>query len=110
MQGGTGARRIYDTSNDTYYNMFGSRDAGVVACKYDEFMHGAALEDGTYSSPRDYIHQKTAQSFLYFGTDPEGKEERSSYTLYTENIDGEDAIRVIYDPSIIHPWAHFSLG
>ena len=110
MQGGTGARRIYDTSNDTYYNMFGSRDAGVVACKYDEFMHGAALEDGTYSSPRDYIHQKTAQSFLYFGTDPEGKEERSSYTLYTENIDGEDAIRVIYDPSIIHPWAHFSAG
>lgn len=108
MIGGTGKRRIYVTADDTYFNMFGSRDAGVVACKYDEFMHGAGLEDGSYSSPRDYIHQATAQSFLYFGTDPTGQPERSSYTMYTQEIDGQEAIRVIYDPEIIHPWAHFS--
>ena len=110
MIGGTGKRRIYVTAQDTYFNMFGNRDAGVVACKYDEFMHGYGNEDGSYTSPRDYIHQPHAQSFLYFGTDPSGKEERSSYTLYTETIDGQEAIRAIYDPDIIHPWAHFSAG
>lgn len=107
MQGGTGKRRIYDTRKDTYFNMFGSRDAGVVACQYDEFMHGAATDTG-YSAPRDYINQLTAQSFLYFGTDPSGKELRQSYTLYKQEVDGKEAIRVVYNPNIIHPWAHFS--
>src|SRR5690606_27212400 len=28
--------------------------------------------------------------------------------IYTENVDGNEAIRVIYNPSITHPWSHFS--
>ncbi len=105
-----GSRRMYDPSNDTYYNMFGSRDAGIVACQYDEFFHSVMQPDGTNSAPRDYIDQVTAQSFLHFGQDPEGLEHRDSYTYYHETIDGEDSIRVIFNPAITHPWAHFSKG
>ena len=101
---------VYQNDAGEYYNMFGSRDAGIVACQYDEFFHRVKQPDGTRSAPRDYIHQPTAQSFLYFGRDPAGLEERSSYTLYHEHVDGEDAIRAIYNPGIIHPWAHFSAG
>ena len=86
-----------------FYNMFGSRDAAIVACQYDEFFHRV-----NGNPPREYIHQETAQSFLYFGTDPAGQPERESYTYYTQEIDGEEAIRAIFNPAIIHPWAHFS--
>lgn len=59
-----GSRRMYNPANDTYYNMFGSRDAAIVACQYDEFFHSVLQEDGSNSAPRDYIDQVTAQSFL----------------------------------------------
>lgn len=101
---------VYTDSDGNYYNMFGSRDAGIVACQYDEFFHRVKQEDGSRSAPRDYIHQATAQSFLHFGQAPEGLEERSGYTMYTENVDGQDAIRVIYNANMTHPWAHFSKG
>lgn len=99
---------VYTDDEGNYYNMFGSRDAGIVACQYDEFFHRVTQPDGSRSAPRDYIHQATAQSFLYFGQDPTGQEERSSYQMYTQQVDGEEAIRVIYNPPITHPWAHFS--
>lgn len=105
-----GSRRMYDPSNDTYYNMFGSRDAAIVACQYDEFFHSVLQADGTNSAPRDYIDQVTAQSFLHFGKDPADLEKRSSYTYYREEVDGEEAIRAIFNPAITHPWAHFSKG
>ena len=75
---------VYKNDEDQYYNMFGSRDAGIVACQYDEFFHRVKQADGSRSAPRDYIHQATAQSFLHFGQDPTGLEARSSYTLYKE--------------------------
>lgn len=97
-----------DSETGEYINIFGSRDAGIVACQYDEFFHRVKQEDGSRSAPRDYIHQNTAQSFLYFGSDPAGKEERAAYTVFHQDVDGQDAMRVIYNPPIIHPWAHFS--
>jgi len=97
-----------DTDTGEYINIFQDRDAGIVACQYDEFFHRVPQDDGSKSPPRDYIHQKTAQSFLYFGTDPEGQPERESYNMYRQDIDGNEAIRVIYNPPIIHPWAHTS--
>lgn len=103
-----GSRRMYDPANDTYYNMFGSRDAAIVACQYDEFFHSVLQADGSNSAPRDYIDQVTAQSFLNFGQDPAGLEKRDSYTYYHESIDGQDAVRAIFNPAITHPWAHFS--
>lgn len=99
-----------DSETGEYINIFGSRDAGIVACQYDEFFHRVPRGDGSYTPPREFIHQSTAQSFLYYGTDPAGQPERSSYTMYHEDVDGQDAIRAIYNPPMIHPWAHFSGG
>lgn len=95
-------------AEDQWIDMFGSRDAGIVACQYDEFFHRVKQPDGSRSAPRDYINQNTAQSFLNFGVDPTGLEKRSAETYYTQEIDGEEAIRVIFNPAITHPWAHFS--
>lgn len=94
---------VYYDKNEKLYNQFGSRDAAIVACQYDEFFHRV---DG--KAPREYINQITAQSFLHFGVDPTGLENREADKFYTQNIDGEDAIRAIYNPAITHPWAHFS--
>ena len=94
---------VYKDKNDAFYNMFGSRDAAIVACQYDEFFHRV---DG--KAPREFINQSTAQSFLNFGADPKGLEARTADVFYEKEIDGENAVRAIYNPAITHPWAHFS--
>lgn len=94
---------VYYDEEGNFYNQFGSRDAAIVACQYDEFFHRV---DG--NAPREYINQVTAQSFLHFGKDPAGLEARSADNFYTETVDGKEAIRAIYNPAITHPWAHFS--
>ena len=94
---------VYYDEEGNLYNQFGSRDAAIVACQYDEFFHRV---DG--NPPREYINQITAQSFLHFGADPEGLEKREAGEFYTQNVDGADAIRAIFNPAITHPWAHFS--
>ena len=94
---------VYYDDEGNFYNQFGSRDAAIVACKYDEFFHRV---DG--NPPREYINQPTAQSFLHFGVNPEGLEKRIAGEFYTQQIDGKDAIRSIFNPAITHPWAHFS--
>ena len=99
---------VYYDSDGNFANPFGSRDVGIVACQYDEFFHRVKQEDGSNSPPREYINQVTAQSFLHFGEDPADLDVRESYTYYTQEVDGEDAIRVIFNPPITHPWAHFS--
>lgn len=91
-----------------YYNMFGSRDAAIVACQYDEFFHRVKQADGSKSPPRDYINQNTAQSFLNFGKDPAGLEKRDAYTIYSQQVDGKESLRAVYNANMIHPWAHFS--
>ncbi len=99
---------VYKDESGAYYNMFGNRDAGIVACQYDEFFHRSPTEDGFRTAPRDFLQQGTAQSFLHFGKDPSGLELREGETIYKETIDGQEAARVIYNPAITHPWAHFS--
>ena len=101
---------VYYDEDGNFANPFGNRDVGIVACQYDEFFHRVKAEDGTKSAPRDYLKQVTSQSFLNFGVDPTGLEARTSETYYTEEIDGKEAIRVIFNPAITHPWAHFSKG
>ena len=64
--------------------------------------------NGNPTLPKDFINNKNAQSILYFGKDPTGLELRKANTFYTENINGVDAHRIIYNPAIIHPWSHFS--
>ena len=89
---------VYYDENGNFYNQFGSRDAAIIACQYDEFFHRVSG-----SAPRDYINQVTAQSFLHFGADPTGLEFREA-GLYEQN----GIIRGIFNPAITHPWAHFS--
>ena len=90
---------VYYDENGNLYNMFGDRDAAIVACQYDEFFHRV---DG--SAPRDFIHQITAQSFLNFGEGQDPLGPREAGLFY--NRDG--VIRSVYTPAITHPWAHFS--
>lgn len=94
---------VYYDENGDFYNQFGTRDAAIVACQYDEFFHRV---DG--NPPREYINQVTAQSFLHFGADPTGLEAREAGVFYEQEVGGESAIRAIYNPAITHPWAHFS--
>jgi pimeloyl-ACP methyl ester carboxylesterase len=99
---------FYDASDNQYINNYGNRGVGLIASQHDEVFHRVKLTDGRITTPGDFINQITAQSFLNFGRDPAGLEKRDSYTMYTENINGKDAIRIIYNPDMIHPWGIFS--
>lgn len=99
---------IFTDDAGNYANLYGSRDVGVVAVQYDEFFHSFTDENGVTRAAPYYMDSPNAQSFLHFGQDPTGLEKREAYTMYTEEIDGEEAIHVIYRPAIIHPWSHFS--
>ena len=91
-----------------YENVYGARHVGVIAGQYDEFAFNETDKAGNPLPKPDYIHSPNAQSFLYYGTDPEGKEERLPNTVYKDAVDGTPAMRVIYTPEITHPWSHFS--
>jgi len=92
-----------------WVNMYGSRDVGIIACQYDEFFHQTLAEDGSVLQAPHFMEvSQNAQSFLHFGADPEGLERREAGVIYHEDVDGEDTIRVIYNPGQIHPWSHFS--
>ena len=84
------------------------RDAGIVACQYDEFFHRTYNEDGSHTAPRDFLKQPNAQLFLHFGENPEGLETRKAETIYKEDIEGKRSDSCDYNPNITHPWAHFS--
>ena len=90
---------VYYDENGNFYNQFGSRDAAIIACQYDEFFHRV-----NGNPPREYMNQVTAQSFLHYGEDPAGLEEREQNLFY----DRDGVIRAIFNPPITHPWAHFS--
>ena len=102
------ADAMYKNENDEFYNAYGGRDVGIVSAVYDEFFHMYKDENGVEREAPYFMEHETAQSFLYFGRDPEGLDKREAYVSYHEKTDGEDAIRVIYRPAIIHPWSHFS--
>lgn len=104
------ADAIYaDADTGEFENLYGSRDVGIVQSEYDEFFFRTTAEDGTTTLPRDFLTTANAQSFLNFGIDPStGGEEREQGVVYTEDIDGTSAIRVIYSHAEIHPWVHFA--
>jgi len=100
--------KFYNASDKNFTNVYGNRNVGIVADKYDECFFRVLYPDGTLTAPRDYINQPVAQSFLNFGKDPTGLAKRTNDTMYTENINGKDAIRVVYTPTLIHAWAFMS--
>jgi dienelactone hydrolase len=95
----------YTDPDGAYIDAFGERDAGVIAGQYDEFFFRVNGPTGPSNAPRDYIGTPNAQSFLHYGIDPaEADDVREADTVYTEG----GAMRVVYTPAEIHPWAHFS--
>lgn len=98
----------YTDDTGAFANVYGSRDMGIIAGQYDEWFFDDVDANGNPTLPKDFIYNKNAQSILYFGQDPAGLPLRESNTMYTDTVNGEEAIRVIYNPAIIHPWSHFS--
>ena len=96
------------SAEGSFVNVYGARDVGIVAGQYDEWFFGDTDASGNPTLPKDFVVNKNAQSFLHFGTDPAGQDVRQANTVYHEDIDGQDAMRVIYNHPIIHPWSHFS--
>lgn len=102
------ADATYMDADGNFSNIYGSRDVAILAAQYDEFFHKYTDESGTARQAPYFMQGINAQSFLNFGVDPTGLETRAADTVYTETVDGEEAMRVIYNPDIIHPWSHFS--
>ena len=96
----------YTDKDGNYINPYGSRDVGILSAVYDEFFHMFPDENGVVRESPFFMEHPNSQAFLSFGEEP--TEPKAADTIYHKEIDGEDAIRVIYRPSIIHPWAHFS--
>lgn len=102
------ADATYKDADGNFANVYGSRDVAILAAQYDEFFHKYTDAGGVAREAPYFLQGINSQSFLNFGVDPTGLEVRTAYTVYTETIDGEEAVRVIYNPDIIHPWSHFS--
>ncbi len=99
---------LSDEQSTNYGNIYGSRDVAIIACVYDEFFHKSTDENGNPLAAPYFMETDNAQSFLHFGVDPTGLEAREADTIYTQDVDGEEALRAIYRPAITHPWSHFS--
>lgn len=102
------ADAIYTDSEGNWLNIYGNRDVAIMSAKYDEFFHMYVDDQGVYREAPHFLEGPSSQSFLNFGVDPTGLEKRVADTVYYQEIDGKEAMRVIYNPDIIHPWAHFS--
>lgn len=98
---------LYTDAEGAYVNSYGARDVGLIQAQYDEFFFRSYSPEGVaLTAPRDYLGTPNAQSFLNFGADPsELPELREGSTIYTKNIDGEEAVRVIYSLPQTHPWS-----
>ncbi len=102
------ADAMYVDGDKNWANIYGNRDVAILSCQYDEFFHAYIDEQGIARQAPYFLEGKNSQSFLNFGVDPTGLEKRKADTVYYQEIDGKKAMRVIYHPDIIHPWAHFS--
>lgn len=85
--------------------VLGTRDVLYTCVKYDEWYHRLEQEDGTLLPARDFITQYPAQAFLNYYVDDADMEERSAYTIYHKEIDGEDVMREMLTPVVSHPFA-----
>lgn len=97
----------YYDADGNWANIYGSVPYGVVASKYDDWYFSEKAEDGTWlNAPRDYIHTDMARSFLSFGKDPADVPDEFQYNqLYTQEVNGETAYRIVYQSDEIHSWS-----
>lgn len=98
-----------DTGGD-HSGEFGNRSVGMIASEYDDFYFGTYDEEGNMlTTPREFMETDAAKKFLNFNDDVSTFEgEAQANQLYTRNIDGKDAYRIIYRPTCIHPAVVFS--
>jgi hypothetical protein len=101
---------FYTDDDGAYTNNYGTRDVGLVADQYDEFFFRSYGEQGPITAPREFATTPNAQSFLHFGADPEGLDVREPGEFYTQDVDGVDAVRVLFTPPQTHPWGTISSG
>lgn len=102
---------IYTDADGDHVNAYGSRDVGLIQAQYDEFFFRSYDADGApLTAPRDYLSTPNAQSFLHFGASPDEIEDevREQGTVYTESVNGTEAIRVIHSLPQTHPWTTIS--
>ena len=99
---------LYTDNDGNFANPYGSRDVAVISAVYDEFFGTSADADGNPLNSPYFMETDTAQAFLNFGRDKAEWEVREAYTEYYEEVDGEEALRIVYRPPITHPWSHFS--
>ncbi|MCC2029077.1 alpha/beta fold hydrolase [Microbacterium sp. YMB-B2] len=98
---------MYSDEDGAFANLYGTRDVGLIADQYDEFFFRSYDAEGNVlTAPRDFAETPNAQSFLNFGAEP--GEQRDVDTVYTETIDGVEAIRVLHTPAQTHPWTPIS--
>lgn len=102
---------IYTDAEGAYVNAYGTRDVGLIQAQYDEFFFRSYSPEGVpLTAPRDYLGTPNAQSFLHFGAAPDdiAGDVREQGEVYTESIDGTEAMRVIYSLPQTHPWTTIS--
>jgi len=80
----------------TAASMFNGRTVGKIAAHYDEFFFNAPGSSGTVVY-KDYVSTPEGQTVM-------GLKNPSPNTIYNTSY----GKRVIYEPSEIHPWNHFS--
>jgi len=86
---------------DVASQAYGPRIVGKVAAHYDEFFFDKdAFASGNTVIYKDYTKTEEGQKFLGNPPDPQ------SETWYNLDNGGK---RIIYTPSEIHPWNHFSV-
>ena len=98
---------MYTDADRNFTNNYGTRDVGLVADQFDEFFFRTYGE--TVAPPREFAENANAQSFLHFGEEP-GSDVREPGEFYTQDVDGTEAIRVLFTPPQTHPWGTISSG
>lgn len=89
--------------------MFGGRTIGKIAAHYDEFFFNAPDDKGTVNY-KDYVSTEEGQIILEtVSYDADGNAvldpDTKADTWYQTSDGGQ---RIIYEPSQVHPWNHFS--
>ena len=97
-----------DTGGD-HSGDYGSRSVGIIASEYDDFYFGTYDDAGNMlTTPKQFMETDGAKKFLNFNEEPDAGFTAEAAKYYTRNIDGKDAVRVIYRPTCIHPAVTFS--
>lgn len=96
-----------DTGGD-HSGDYDNRSVGIIASEYDDFYFGTYDEEGNMlTTPKQFMETEGAKKFLNFNEDP-GVDKAEANHYYTKEIDGKEAVRVIYRPTCIHPAVTFS--